>query len=107
MRFAPPLRVPTVLIGLGAVPGHAKKRGAFVVGINRYANLDTRFQLKRAINDAEAMGEALSKLGFDVIRGNNPSRLVRDDVLAATGRKREPFAYGSLPGEDFFFVSGK
>jgi tetratricopeptide (TPR) repeat protein len=26
-------------------------------------------------------------------------RLVRDDVLAATGRRQEPFVYGSLPGE--------
>jgi uncharacterized caspase-like protein len=34
-------------------------------------------------------------------------RLVRDDVLAATGRKQEPFVYGSLPGEDFFFVGAK
>ena len=34
-------------------------------------------------------------------------RLVRDDVLAATDRKQEPFVYGSLPGEDFFFVAGK
>jgi Flp pilus assembly protein TadD len=30
-------------------------------------------------------------------------RLVRDDVLAATDQKQEPFVYGSLPGEDFFF----
>src|SRR5262249_3483399 len=34
-------------------------------------------------------------------------RLVRDDVLSATGRKQEPFVYGSLPGEDFFFVATK
>ena len=34
-------------------------------------------------------------------------RLVRDDVLAATDRKQEPFVYGSLPGDDFFFVAGK
>lgn len=30
-------------------------------------------------------------------------RLVRDDVLASTGRQQEPFTYGSLPGQDFFF----
>ena len=30
-------------------------------------------------------------------------RLVRDDVLKATGQKQEPFVYGSLPGEDLFF----
>jgi uncharacterized caspase-like protein len=29
-------------------------------------------------------------------------RLVRDDVLSATGRQQEPFVYGSLPSEDMF-----
>jgi tetratricopeptide (TPR) repeat protein len=38
---------------------------------------------------------------------NKLFRLVRDDVMAATARKQEPFVYGSLPGEDFFFVAGK
>jgi hypothetical protein len=33
---------------------------------------------------------------------------VRDDVLRATGRRQQPFTYGSLPAEhDFFFVAGK
>jgi uncharacterized caspase-like protein len=32
-------------------------------------------------------------------------RLVRDDVLIDTKRRQEPFVYGSLPGEDFYFVS--
>jgi tetratricopeptide (TPR) repeat protein len=32
-------------------------------------------------------------------------RLVRDDVLAATGKRQEPFVYGSLPGTDFYFVA--
>jgi Caspase domain len=31
-------------------------------------------------------------------------RLVRDDVWIATGKKQEPFVYGSLPGDDFFFL---
>jgi tetratricopeptide (TPR) repeat protein len=30
-------------------------------------------------------------------------RRVRDDVLAATQRKQEPFIYGSLPSEPFYF----
>jgi uncharacterized caspase-like protein len=30
--------------------------------------------------------------------------LMRDDVMAAIERKQDPFVYGSLPGEDFFFV---
>ena len=38
---------------------------------------------------------------------NKLFRVVRDDVMAATQRKQEPFVYGSLPGEDFFFVAGK
>jgi uncharacterized caspase-like protein len=29
--------------------------------------------------------------------------LVRDDVLAATGRKQEPFIYGTLGGDDYIF----
>ncbi len=32
-------------------------------------------------------------------------RLVRDDVLNATNRRQEPFVYGSLPSDDFFFVA--
>ena len=38
---------------------------------------------------------------------NKLFRLVRDDVMAATERKPEPFVYGSLPGEDFFFVAAQ
>ena len=30
-------------------------------------------------------------------------RFVRNDVLAATGRQQEPFVYGSLPSEPFYF----
>jgi tetratricopeptide (TPR) repeat protein len=30
-------------------------------------------------------------------------RFVRDDVLVATGRQQEPFVYGSLPSEPFYF----
>jgi tetratricopeptide (TPR) repeat protein len=36
---------------------------------------------------------------------NKLFRLVRDDVLTATGRRQEPFVYGSLPGEDFYFAA--
>jgi tetratricopeptide (TPR) repeat protein len=34
--------------------------------------------------------------------------LVRDDVMAATDRRQQPFTYGSVPGsEDFYFVSAR
>ena len=38
---------------------------------------------------------------------NKLFRLVRDDVMTITNRRQEPFTYGSLPGEDFFFVAGR
>jgi hypothetical protein len=31
-------------------------------------------------------------------------RLVHDDVMAATGKRQEPYVYGALPGDDFYFV---
>jgi uncharacterized caspase-like protein len=34
-------------------------------------------------------------------------RLVRDEVMEATGRKQEPFVYGSLPAREFFFAATK
>ncbi len=46
------------------------------------------------------------RLPMPGIEINKLFRLVRDDVMAATERKQEPFVYGSLPGEDFFFVAG-
>jgi hypothetical protein len=31
-------------------------------------------------------------------------RVVRDEVRYSTQRQQEPFVYGSLPGEDFYFT---
>jgi hypothetical protein len=37
---------------------------------------------------------------------NKLFRIVRDDVMAETGGRQEPFTYGSLPGrEDYYFVT--
>jgi hypothetical protein len=33
--------------------------------------------------------------------------LVRDDVLAATGGRQQPFRYGSLPGAEEFVFAGR
>jgi uncharacterized caspase-like protein len=49
----------------------------------------------------------IKRLPTPGIEINKLFRLVRDDVMAATGRKQEPFVYGSLPGEDFFFAATK
>lgn len=35
---------------------------------------------------------------------NKLFRFVRDEVLAVTSRRQEPFVYGSLPAEDFYFA---
>jgi hypothetical protein len=52
----------------------AGKRVAFVVGVNTYAKLDAHSQLKAAVNDAVAVGNALRSLGFDVIEGRELTR---------------------------------
>jgi hypothetical protein len=52
----------------------AAARRAFVVGIDRYDNLEQFRQLQRAINDAEAIAEALSALGFVTVLKRNTSQ---------------------------------
>jgi tetratricopeptide (TPR) repeat protein len=47
----------------------------------------------------------LAHLAQPNIEINKLFRIVRDDVLEATGRRQEPFVYGSLPGQDFYFVA--
>jgi tetratricopeptide (TPR) repeat protein len=50
-----------------------------------------------------ALAKNLPMPGIEI---NKVFRLVRDDVMAATDGRQEPFTYGSLPGrEDFYFVS--
>jgi hypothetical protein len=54
---------------------------------------------------ARAFVEQLRTPGIEVRRLFDN---VRDDVMDATGRRQQPFTYGSLPGRrDFFFVAGK
>lgn len=50
----------------------------------------------------QALARRLTTPGLEI---DKLFRLVRDDVMAATGKRQEPFVYGSLPGEDFFFVA--
>jgi uncharacterized caspase-like protein len=52
---------------------------------------------------AAALAKNLPTPGIEI---NKLFRLVRDDVMAATDGRQEPFTYGSLPGrEDYYFVS--
>jgi tetratricopeptide (TPR) repeat protein len=48
----------------------------------------------------EALVKHLAEPGLEI---NLLFRRVRDDVLAKTGRHQEPFTYGSLPAQPFYF----
>ena len=61
------------LLGL-AGGASAQKRVAFVVGTDKYDNLDKARQLQRAVNDARAVGAAFRSLGFEVVAAENLTR---------------------------------
>jgi formylglycine-generating enzyme required for sulfatase activity len=63
-----------MLIGM-ALPALAEKRVALVAGIDQYDNLKPDQQLKKAVNDARAIGAALKSLGYDVVVVENAARL--------------------------------
>ena len=54
-----------------ATPALAEKRVALVIGNNDYRNVP---KLQKAVNDARAMGDALKKLGFEVMVAENQTR---------------------------------
>ena len=85
---------------LAVQPAAAEKRVAMVIGNNDYPSLTAEEQLKRAVNDANAIGDALESLGFEVMRGENLSRgAMLSDLIAAADRI-EPGDIG------FFFFAG-
>jgi tetratricopeptide (TPR) repeat protein len=53
---------------------------------------------------AASLAKHVTQAGVEI---NKVFRLVRSDVLAATNNSQEPFVYGSLPPEDFYFVPPK
>lgn len=50
---------------------------------------------------AAAFAKRLVEPGVEI---NKVFRQIRSDVLEATGNEQEPYLYGSLPPDDFFFV---
>ena len=68
----------------------ADKRVALVVGNDRYANLPAEMQLQKAVNDAQAVGDQLAKLGFTVVRGQNLTRQAMIDKLSEFTTQIEP-----------------
>jgi hypothetical protein len=68
----------------------AQNRVALVIGNDRYPNLPADRQLQKAVNDARAMGDALQRLGFSVIRGENLSRAQIVDHIVRFTRAIKP-----------------
>jgi uncharacterized caspase-like protein len=57
-----------------ACPAFAQKRVALVIGIDRYDNLESRSQLKKARGDAKSVAETLRTLDFEVIHKDDVTR---------------------------------
>jgi formylglycine-generating enzyme required for sulfatase activity len=81
-------------------PAHAEKRVALVIGNDRYTNLSDREQLRKAVNDAQAVGRALKQIGFDVVSGENLGRQAMIDKLDEAARRL------SAGDTVFFFFAG-
>jgi len=60
--------------GIAAGSALAERKVAFVVGIDKYDNLGPQKQLERAVNDARAVGAALTSVGFEVDAAENLGR---------------------------------
>ena len=63
-----------------AVPAHAEKRVALVIGNNDYRNVP---KLQKAVNDARTMGDTLKQLGFTVMVAENQTRQAFSQSLLA------------------------
>ncbi|MCL2716760.1 MAG: caspase family protein [Alphaproteobacteria bacterium] len=79
-----------VVLALSLSPACAERRLALVVGNNSYSNLLEIQQLRTAVNDANAVGDALARLGFTVIRGENLSRSEFSARLDELARNIQP-----------------
>jgi len=79
-----PLIAALALVFLLAAPALAANRYALVIGNDDYEALP---DLRKAVNDANAVGDALETIGFTVIRGENlTQRQMQDRLFDLTGR---------------------
>jgi hypothetical protein len=100
VRFLQIIAVAWLMLVGAVAMGHAEKRVALVIGNNRYANLADHEQLRKAVNDAQAVGGSLRQVGFEVITGENLVRQAFIDKLDETARRL------SVGDTVFFFFAG-
>lgn len=84
---------------LASTAARAEHKLALVVGNNNYANLPADQQLHTAVNDAREIGNALERIGFEVVRGENLGRQQMIDLF-------DRFSHRLAPGDvaAFFFA---
>jgi len=73
-----------------AAPTRAANKFALVVGNNTYAHLGDRGQLQRAVDDARSVADALSTLGFEIVRGENVGRSQFNDLWQSLLNRTQP-----------------
>jgi hypothetical protein len=78
MRLVAAVACAVALVCLEAVPGHAEKRVALVIGNDRYDALPA---LQKAVNDARAVAERFARLGYEVIRVEDASRRAMNEKI--------------------------
>jgi uncharacterized caspase-like protein len=76
-----------VALLLAASPAEAAKRLALVIGNNAYENVP---QLQKALNDADAIAQELSKLGFEVVKAEDVGRRAMSRALVELESKIGP-----------------
>lgn len=90
MRIRPFGLLLAALILVGAARDAEARRLALVIGNDSYPRFDADHQLKKAVNDAQAVGDALERDGFEVVRGSNLSRADMVDKLADLASRTGP-----------------
>ncbi len=100
MRFIQVILLAIAALVSALAPACAEKRVALVIGNNSYANLPASEQLLKAVNDAHAVGAALTSIGFEVMSGDNLGRAALVDKFDAFTERLE------AGDTAFFFYSG-
>ena len=98
--FAPQMRLTNSTRSIGSGLARVEPEGGTMIAYAAKAG--------QVANDGDGanspfMKALLGRLKQPALEISMLFRFVRDDVLAATGRQQEPFVYGSLPIEPFYF----